>query len=555
MEPRRALNLARNVQHRMSHIFAAMVLLGVPVSALAQVSITEIMYDLEGSDSGREWAEVFNGGGSVVDLADWRFFEGETNHKLTAVQGGSALASGGYAVITDNATQFLGDHVGFSGVLFDSSFSLSNTGESLALRDSALADIDSVTYSSERGATGNGLSLQKSGGSWIAALPTPGAANATTPAAEPPSGGGSGGGSSGGSNGAVAGGSSESDSSPPAGGGTSGGSTGGASAPAPNPEISARASGPSAVTVGALAEFRGETIGFKGEPIENARLVWNFGDGASSEGRAVLHSWRYPGEYVVVLSVSSGEYAATARLMVRAAPAELSINAVADGTSGFIEVTNGGRQDSDLSLWRLRSGEKHFTFSKNTILMAGAALRFGAETTGLEAVRGEPVALLYPNGAVAAEYKWPEIERARVSGTSGVAATEYVAPAPAPQAPAIGPQTTPPPPREPSAEQAPTAVPHTAPKARVSAQESSTTETDALEKAGLAGLGALDLPPPAAGCEGAAGSAFFSGRLGIYLTALGGLTALGIFAFLFSRHGALEAAPVSEAEEYEIVDE
>ncbi|MDP3735604.1 MAG: lamin tail domain-containing protein [bacterium] len=537
-----------------------MVLLGVPISVLAQVSIVEIMYDLEGSDSGREWVEVFNGGGSDVDLFDWRFFEGETNHKLTTVQGGSALAPGGYAVIADNATQFLGDHAGFSGVLFDSSFSLGNTGELLALRDGALADTDSVTYSSEWGAVGDGLSLQKSGGSWIAASPTPGAANATTPVPAPTSGGGS---SSGGSS-AGTGGSSESGSTPPAGGGTSSGSTGGGSLSAAKPEISARTSGPSAVTVGALAEFRGEAIGFKGEPLENARLIWNFGDGSSGEGRAVLHSWRHPGEYVVVLSLASGEYTATARLTVRAAAAALTISAVAEGASGFIELTNEGKQDVDLSAWRLHAGERHFTFPKNTILVAGAALRFGAETTGLVVARGEQVALLYPNGSIVVEYKWPAFPSAGVSVDGSAAfigaVTERVVAAAASSASATDAQTTSRSPASrqptrPSSGRAPTVVPYIAPEPTTSARESSTTNTDAASAAGLTGIGALDLPPPAAGCEGAAGGAFFSGRLGMYLAALGGLTALGVLAFLASRARALEVAPVSEADGYEIVEE
>ncbi|MCR4281332.1 MAG: lamin tail domain-containing protein, partial [Candidatus Kaiserbacteria bacterium] len=49
----------------------------LPFTASAQVVISEIMYDLEtGSDSGREWVEVFNSGGSSVNLTDWKVSEG-----------------------------------------------------------------------------------------------------------------------------------------------------------------------------------------------------------------------------------------------------------------------------------------------------------------------------------------------------------------------------------------------------------------------------------------------------------------------------------------------
>ena len=39
-----------------------------PCAAFAQVVFTEVMYDLpSGSDSGREWVEVFNAGAAPVD--------------------------------------------------------------------------------------------------------------------------------------------------------------------------------------------------------------------------------------------------------------------------------------------------------------------------------------------------------------------------------------------------------------------------------------------------------------------------------------------------------
>ena len=48
--------------------------------AHASVTINEIMYDLEGADTGREWVEVHNSGSEAVDLLKWKFVEGGTNH-------------------------------------------------------------------------------------------------------------------------------------------------------------------------------------------------------------------------------------------------------------------------------------------------------------------------------------------------------------------------------------------------------------------------------------------------------------------------------------------
>jgi hypothetical protein len=147
----------------------------VPAFLHAQVVITEIMYDLaEGSDSGREWVEVYNAGGTPVALTAWKVFESGTNHKITAVSGGEVLAPGAYALIADNVEKFKVDVPAFSGQLFDSAFSLSNDGETIALRDGKLVESDSVSYTNQI-ANGTGDSLQRlSSDTFDAGMPTPG---------------------------------------------------------------------------------------------------------------------------------------------------------------------------------------------------------------------------------------------------------------------------------------------------------------------------------------------------------------------------------------------
>ncbi|MBI2012815.1 lamin tail domain-containing protein [Candidatus Curtissbacteria bacterium] len=155
-----------------------------PTFANVSIVINEIMYDLDGSDSDREWIEIVNIGSDSVDLTSWRFEEAGTQHTLVLKQGSAQLASGQYALIVDNYDKFLQDNPGFSGTVFDSSFSLSNTGENLKLRDAQNGNvINEVTYSSDWGAAGDGYSLQrKPDNSWIAAAPTGGSTNATEPA-------------------------------------------------------------------------------------------------------------------------------------------------------------------------------------------------------------------------------------------------------------------------------------------------------------------------------------------------------------------------------------
>lgn len=145
--------------------------------ALASVRLNEINYDLKtGSDTGREWIEVYNGSSSSVDFSTLRLFESDTNHKLKLVQGDKNIPANGYAIIVSNFDKFKIDNPNFSGTVFDSSFSLSNDGETLALKDKDLNILDQYIYTSTL-AAGNGKTLQKINGVWVEAVPTLSAEN------------------------------------------------------------------------------------------------------------------------------------------------------------------------------------------------------------------------------------------------------------------------------------------------------------------------------------------------------------------------------------------
>lgn len=145
--------------------------------------ITEIMYDLPGSDSGREWIEVKNNGTNGYDLTKLKLFENKTNHGITFIKGNQTVGAGEYAIIADDDGKFLADNPSFNGNLLKASFSLSNTGEGIVVKndDSVL---DTVNYSKTAGAAGDGRSLQLIGDEWKAATPTPGGENTMSAAAE-----------------------------------------------------------------------------------------------------------------------------------------------------------------------------------------------------------------------------------------------------------------------------------------------------------------------------------------------------------------------------------
>lgn len=130
--------------------------------------ISEIMYDLSGADTGKEWIEVYNAGQENVEVLTgagantWRFFDG-ANHTLNLVNGeNNIILPQEYFIIAADANQFLVDHPSFSVKVFDTVMSLSNSSSSLALSfDGGQTQSILAAYDSVWGAEGNGKSLEK----------------------------------------------------------------------------------------------------------------------------------------------------------------------------------------------------------------------------------------------------------------------------------------------------------------------------------------------------------------------------------------------------------
>jgi hypothetical protein len=136
---------------------AVLVLMSVPV--VSGINITEVMYDLPGTDKGLEWVEVYNAANISVDMTGWRLYEHESKHRLKLVQGDMRLEANGYAVIVDKPTIWLEAHSGYNGTVIDSAFSLKNTGEYIALMNETHDIVCNVSYTPELGANGNGFTL------------------------------------------------------------------------------------------------------------------------------------------------------------------------------------------------------------------------------------------------------------------------------------------------------------------------------------------------------------------------------------------------------------
>ncbi len=116
----------------------------MPLTASA-MSFAHIEYNPDGSDHNREWVRILNTSPVPVIVTDLRLFEGGSVHRITAL-GSSELAPGASAIIAADAATFLSEHPNSTEVVFDSTFSLSNSGELLELRDRSGATVAQIRY-------------------------------------------------------------------------------------------------------------------------------------------------------------------------------------------------------------------------------------------------------------------------------------------------------------------------------------------------------------------------------------------------------------------------
>ncbi len=335
-----------------------------PTISYAYVQITEIMYDLEGSDSKREWVEIYNGGSESIDLSDWRFNDG-SNHTLVGED--LTIGSGAFALLVSDIETY-----GKKEGVIDTVMSLANTTDTLLLLDGEGNEIERVTYNSEMGAAGNGNSLQLIAGSWIEATPTPLAPNEQI----------------------------EQEQEIIQVGEVSTTTTESRATGAPHREQKIRAYGGSdkVAVASSLVFFEGKGYGLENTLLSNARYVWNFGDGHTKEGQNVTHTYTHPSTYTATLTVASGEYSDTDSIQVFVNEVDVAI-VFAD--RGKIEIENRSTVDLDVSYWRLKYKNAYFTFPKNTLIGAHMKALFPSSATHLLVDELGQLPLLYPNGLVA----------------------------------------------------------------------------------------------------------------------------------------------------------
>jgi hypothetical protein len=123
------------------------------------LTITEIMYNPEGNDTGREWIEVFNNSSETINILSgkngWKINDGK-NHLF---EEDLTIYPQEIFVIVQDKSLFLKDYPNFQGKIIQANFSLKNESGKIQIFDEQKRLRAEISYQSSCGGGGNGYSI------------------------------------------------------------------------------------------------------------------------------------------------------------------------------------------------------------------------------------------------------------------------------------------------------------------------------------------------------------------------------------------------------------
>lgn len=352
----------------------------LPNYVFAGAVINELMYNPEGTDSKREWIEIYSD--IDIDPTVIKLRENNVNHSIKVFREGQISD---YYVVVDNPEQFLLDYPSFNGMIYDSAFSLNNKGETLELVDEMGGVIDSVTYNTDLGANGTGNSLQKSGDILIPGEPTPGKENVNTPIDE----------------------NKEKET-------TTSTKTEYISAHSSYIELSTKvvktipigAGRDRIIPINTPIEF---VSTYNEEDLKDIKFNWIFGNGFQERGEKVIYTYKHEGTYNLVLHAQTKDDYAVSRSKIIVFKPNLELGIINLDGEDTLYITNKGNREVNIGGFIIRA-DKNIVLPQDTIIIEGGTIVLDKELVG---TLNTDIELRYPNGDKIMEIKdtLTELER------------------------------------------------------------------------------------------------------------------------------------------------
>lgn len=371
--------------------------------------ISEVQFDPTGTDTDREWVEIFNDTNSSVDLTTYKFFENNTNHGIDILSGDKNMASGEYAVLVQDLNKFKTDYPNYSGKIFKSSFSLSNSGESLSLKDKDGNIVNTINYSPSATGAGNGLTINLNpDGSYTKGVASPGTGNLSVNSQTQTD-------------------NNDLNSTTTSATSTQLTSTTTSTSTAGTQDTSSfstpiyyyRSYYPESQKVyvyagenmlgvsGAEIFFNGRAVTGDNQTANGATFFWSFGDGENAEGAKVHHAYKYPGEYVVNLEGYWNGSKNDDRIYVKISDPQLNISLTKVNDENVAQINNKSNDQVDLGGYIVKTSggefEKVYTIGKHLTILPHKGVNLSQDLLGF-ATDTTNIVLAYSSGKVISEF-------------------------------------------------------------------------------------------------------------------------------------------------------
>ena len=143
--------------------------------------------------------------------------------------------------------------------------------------------------------------------------------------------------------------------------------------------------------------------------LDNDKLIffWNFGDGATDTEKISKHTYLYPGQYIVSLLISDGEFSDLDIITVNIYSQSIIIS---EFSNEWIEIFNQSDQVANLTNWQLKNqkaSSSPFLFPANSLMAPNQFLVLRQEITKIELDNdSDQIQLIYPDGSIGAEVSY-----------------------------------------------------------------------------------------------------------------------------------------------------
>jgi len=131
--------------------------------------------------------------------------------------------------------------------------------------------------------------------------------------------------------------------------------------------------------VGSNVLFRAVPTKFDKIPEQGIVYQWSFGDGTTGQSNNINHTYKFAGEYSVVVNAGYSDKQAVSRMTVKVVWPDISLAKI----SGGLQISNNSKTEINLEGWSLSGVAKAFIFPKDTLIPSGKKVIFADEITGI----------------------------------------------------------------------------------------------------------------------------------------------------------------------------